>query len=140
MESGPKHLLGSGQSLLPQVGFSSGGDVTPLSGLNVASSAGSSSGLNVTPSSGLNVTSGLNGQGAGKVQTTIEWHKGTSNNHGVFDFSLPHSIETPEHLAIICPPATQKLIQEGVYVNLASFIPKEAWEDSTLTGPSLKGP
>ena len=42
-------------------------------------------------------------------------------------------METPEHLAVVCPPQTQQLIQGGSYVNLACFIPKEEWEERTST-------
>ena len=82
------------------------------------------------------------GQGtSGKDGTAIgEWSKGTSDNER--DHKPPTSIETPDHLAIICPPATQQLIWDGAYVNLACFIPKEEGEELTTrlewTDGSLK--
>jgi hypothetical protein len=69
-------------------------------------------------------SSGMHTQGgSGKVGTLVDWTKGTSSME--WDHRPPQSIETPEHLAIVCPPQTQQLIKEGAYVNLACFIPKE---------------
>ena len=48
-----------------------------------------------------------------------------------WDHKPPQTLDTPEHLAIVCPPATQQLIWEGSYVNLACFIPKEEGEELT---------
>jgi len=112
----------------PTAGPSSSG----TGSLSYAGHLGSSSGSSST--AGLDLATVSNGHGAGNEQPREEWQKGTSNTRGIdWDFALPHSMETPEHLAIICPPAHKKLIQEGVYINLASFIPKEAWEECTST-------
>ena len=59
----------------------------------------------------------------------VEWSKGTSSME--WDHKPPQTLDTPEHLAIVCPPATQQLIWEGSYVNLACFIPKEEGEELT---------
>jgi hypothetical protein len=75
-------------------------------------------------------TSGQSASGKDGAATS-EWSKGTSSNDNEWDHKPPKSIETPDHLAIICPPATQQLIWDGIYVNLACFIPKEEGEELT---------
>ena len=75
-------------------------------------------------------TSGQSASGKDGAATS-EWSKGMSSNDNELDHKPPKSIETPDHLAIICPPATQQLIWDGAYVNLASFIPKEEGEELT---------
>jgi len=97
------------------------------------SSADSDAAKNLTPSPGLDLR--LDSGGQGKVQGCMPrevWQQGTSGATD-WDFGLPHSVETPEYLAIICPPGHKKLIQDGVYINLASFIPKDPGEAQTST-------
>ena len=98
----------------------------PTAAWKAGQRASSAAGSSAANASGTAMNAHI-GQGAGKVGTLGEWQRGTSVNE--MDFGPPQSVETPEHLAIICPPAHQKLIQEGSYVNLASFIPKEPLEE-----------
>jgi hypothetical protein len=63
------------------------------------------------------------GQRSGKDPTLELWQKGTSESE--WDCKVPTSLETPDHLAISCPPITQQAIWAGGYVNLACFIPPD---------------
>jgi hypothetical protein len=67
----------------------------------------------------------------GKVNNAAleQWCKGTSQN--AWNCDIPTSLETPDHLAVFVPLATQQLIWDGGYVNIANFIPKEEGEELT---------
>jgi hypothetical protein len=67
--------------------------------------------------------------------TTGTWLSGTS----VWDFGLPTSIEAPGDAAVHCPPDLALLLQQGQYVNLSSFIPKESWEEQSTTFQFAEG-
>jgi hypothetical protein len=133
MESGPKHLLGggSGQSLFPQSGLFFNRKWFPFVWSERDLLFWLLFGCECHPISWIGC----------HLWIAWAWSRERTTKGGLaqryvnsdWDFALPHSVETPEHLAIICPPANQRLIPEGVYINLASFIPKEAWEESTST-------
>ena len=58
-----------------------------------------------------------------------QWSKGTSQS--AWNCDIPTSLETPDHLAVFVPLATQQLIWNGGYVNIANFIPQEEGEELT---------